>query len=247
MQNKRINIIDEARGLAIILVMVYHLFYDLAIIHKVHTLWGAYSVMRTLQPVLPFVFILISGISFQLSHNNIRRGIIIGIAALAVTLVSKAAAPEYAVTFGILHFLAVMHIGFGIFKILLDRIPSFVWIILCALSVVLFVMTFYIQAGYLGIKGLFTVSLPEGLYQSDSLMAMGFHTDDFVSSDYNPVFPWIFVFIIGMFLGRYVHRLPEALKKPHIPPLAFLGRHTLIIYILHQPVIYGVLWLILPP
>ena len=244
-RNNRVNIIDEARGALIILVMVYHLLYDSAMIFAVKELWGAYRVAHILQPFLPFMFILISGIAFQFSRDNIRRGLLLGAVSIAITLTLWIAAPEYMVVFGILHFLAFAHILFGIIQRLIKKIPTKVWIVICALSAVLFVLTYNIQLGYLGIKGLFTVPLPEALYQSDALMLFGFHTPDFISSDYNPIIPWIFVFIIGIFLGRYVHKLPESLKKPHIRPLAFLGRHTLIIYLAHQPILYGILWLVL--
>lgn len=245
MQNNRINIIDELRGVMIILVAVYHIIYDLVNIFNVRALGKAYEAAVVLQPVLPFVFILISGISFNLSRNNIRRGIFIGAVALIISLITRIAVPEYVIVFGVLHFLAVMHIGFGILKPLIDRIPPAFGAVICVVCAVLFDFTCKIQHGYLGVEGIFTVTMPEYLYETNRLMVLGFHTPGFISSDYNPIFPWIFVFIIGIFLGKYVHRLPQALKKPHIRPLAFIGRHTLIIYIVHQPVIYGILWLIL--
>lgn len=243
-KNNRINIIDEARGALIILVVVYHILYDSAVIFKVRELWVPYRTAHILQPVLPFMFILISGIAFKLSRDNIRRGLFLGVVALAVTAATWLIIPQYIVIFGILHFLALMHILFGIVQRFVKEIPVKIWVVICALCAVLFVLTYNIQLGYFGIEGLFTAPLSDALYQSNALMALGFHTIDFVSADYNPILPWIFLFVIGIFIGRYIHKLPESLKKPHIRPLAFLGRHTLIIYIAHQPIIYGVLWLI---
>ena len=243
-KNNRINIIDEARGALIILVVVYHILYDSAVIFKVKELWVPYRTAHILQPFLPFMFILISGIAFKLSRNNIKRGLFLGAVALAVTAATRLIIPQYTVVFGILHFLALMHILFGIAQRFVKEIPAKVWVVICALCVILFVITYNIQLGYIGIDGLFTVPLPDALFRSNSLMALGFHTEHFISADYNPILPWIFLFVIGIFIGRYIHKLPESLKSPHIRPLAFLGRHTLIIYIAHQPIIYGVLWLI---
>ena len=242
-KNNRINIIDEARGALIILVVVYHILYDSAVIFKVRELWAPYRTAHILQPFLPFMFILISGIAFKLSRNNVKRGLFLGAVALAVTAATRLIIPQYTVVFGILHFLALMHIIFGIVQRFVREIPVKAWGVICALCAILFILTYNIQLGYIGIEGLFTAPLPDALFRSNSLMALGFHTIEFVSADYNPILPWIFLFIIGIFIGRYIHKLPESLKKPHIRPLAFLGRHTLIIYIAHQPIIYGVLWL----
>lgn len=243
-KNNRINIIDEVRGALIILVVVYHILYDSAVIFKVKELWAAYRTAHILQPFLPFMFILISGIAFKLSRDNIKRGLFLGVVALAVTAATWLIVPQYIVIFGILHFLALMHILCGIVQRFVKEIPAKAWIVICALCAVLFVLTYNIQLGYIGIEGLFTAPLPDALYQSNALMVFGFHTIDFVSADYNPILPWIFLFVIGIFIGKYIQKLPESLKKPHIRPLAFIGRHTLIIYIAHQPIIYGVLWLI---
>ena len=58
----RINIIDEARGLCIILVVIYHLFYSMAMVFGMDEFYDIFSVMRVWQPLLPAMFILISGI-----------------------------------------------------------------------------------------------------------------------------------------------------------------------------------------
>lgn len=243
--NKRVNIIDEVRGLLIILVIAYHILFDLAVVFKIRETWAAFRIAHILQPVLPFMFILISGISFQLSRNNIKRGLIIGAAAMALTLVLWIATPDYIIVFGILHLLAVLHIGFGLLKKFIDKIPAPVWIVIIALCVLLFLLTYNVMYEYLGIEGLIKIPLPDSLYQNNFFMPLGFHSSDFVSSDYTPLLPWMFVFIIGIFLGRYARKMPESLIKPHIRPLAFIGRHTLIIYLVHQPIIYAVLWVVL--
>ena len=110
-QNNRINIIDEVRGALIILVVIYHLFYDLAVMYRVEAVQSAFKVMRFLQPSLPFMFILISGISFQLSRNNLKRGLILGAISLAITLALWIATPDYIILFGILHLLAFANTG----------------------------------------------------------------------------------------------------------------------------------------
>jgi uncharacterized membrane protein len=75
------------------------------------------------------------------------------------------------------------------------------------------------------------------------LLPLGIHPPTFWSVDYEPIFPWLGIVLIGMGLGEYLY--PEGLRSftlPQIPemvvrPLAFLGRHSLIIYLIHQPII----------
>ena len=64
----------------------------------------------------------------------------------------------------------------------------------------------------------------------------------FFSSDYFPLLPWVFVFFFGVFLGRLAKegKFPRFFAASHIPFFAFTGRHALLIYILHQPVILGI-------
>jgi uncharacterized membrane protein len=75
------------------------------------------------------------------------------------------------------------------------------------------------------------------------LLPLGIHPATFFSVDYEPIFPWFGMVLIGMGLGEFLY--PEGVRSftlPQIPeivvrPLAFLGRHSLIIYLVHQPVI----------
>lgn len=238
---KRINIIDEFRGALIVLVVIYHLFYTLAMIYHVEWSLKPFSVMRIWQPILPAMFILISGISFQLSRNNIVRGLKLAVISAAITIILWFFMPSQIIWFGILHFLAVMNIVFGLLKNQINKFPAVFGIILFS---ILFILTYNVHRGYLGIEGIWSYKLPEILYQTNLTAPIGFYSEDFYSSDYCPILPWIFMFLIGTILGRYVKNLPEALSRTHIKPLAFTGRHTLIIYLVHQPIIVGALYLI---
>lgn len=237
---ERINLIDEVRGLCIILVAVYHLFYSMTVVFGMEQFFHIFGIMRIWQPILPAMFILISGISFQLSRNNIKRGLILLLISAAITLILWIFMPAQIIWFGILHFLAVMNIGFGLTKKYIDKIPAVFGLIIFA---VVFILTYNVLRGYIGIEGIWSYTLPEALYQTDLTAPLGFCTENFRSSDYVPILPWAFMFLIGTILGRYLNSLPQSLKKTHIRPLAFIGRHTLIIYLVHQPVIFAALYL----
>ena len=77
-------------------------------------------------------------------------------------------------------------------------------------------------------------------------MPLGLVPPEMAWGDFFPIFPWLFVFLAGAFLGRYVKegRFPPFLYKTHIRALAFVGRHSLLIYLAHQPLLFGILTLI---
>lgn len=74
---------------------------------------------------------------------------------------------------------------------------------------------------------------------------LGFYPVSFYSSDYFPLLPWLFLFWAGYYLHLLVGRKRmEPLRRSVCPPLGWLGRHSLVLYLLHQPVIFGVLTLV---
>ena len=79
------------------------------------------------------------------------------------------------------------------------------------------------------------------------LYPLGLKYPGFYSSDYYPVFPWAFLFLLGFCLGRRMAARREELPllSAHFPPaLTFAGRHSLLIYLVHQPLFWGVLTLL---
>lgn len=242
MTETRINIIDEVRGLCIILVVLYHAIYTLANIFLLPWAIEIFAVIRVWQPILPAMFILISGVSCHLSRSNIKRGLRMLAISAAMTLVLAVFMPSEIIWFGIIHFLAVMNLLGGALKKYIDKIPAAVGI---AVFAVLFVLTYHIQRHSFGLDGLWSVNIPESLYFTNLTAPLGFYTNTFRSADYVPLLPWAFLFVIGMILGRYAKSLPPSLCKMHIRPLAFVGRHTMIIYLVHQPIIVGLGYLLL--
>jgi len=239
----RVGIIDELRGLSIILMIAYHAGYDLVSIFDVTIPFFNSTLLRFLQPLFAGIFILISGVACQYSSNNLKRGIQCFAIALGMSLVVYLVLPSEMIAFGILHMLGISMLAYGLFRKTLMKLTPAAGLTIFGL---LFVFTYGLPKGYLGIFELSLIKLPQGLYQTQYLFPIGLPSAGFHSSDYFPLIPWLFLFLAGSYLGVWIKddKMPGFLYKTHIRSLAFVGRYTLWIYILHQPVIYGVLSLI---
>lgn len=105
----------------------------------------------------------------------------------------------------------------------------------------LFWVTYPTMNGFWNLPG-GRLALPQALYVSYPTAYLGFMPKSFFSTDYFPLLPWLFLFWAGYFLHHLVGRGRLApLRRSVCPPLGWMGRHSLVLYLLHQPVILGVL------
>ena len=195
-----------------------------------------------ISPAFAFAFIMMCGISSTLSRSNLKRSFPILGAALAVTLVSLFITPDAPIIFGILHLLGFSVLGYSLTEKLFARINPVAGIIV---SFILFLLCYNIQYGYLGFEGIFKVNLPSSLYNTNLFSFLGFVKADTAYSDYFPLLPWFFAFITGTFAGRLLKgRYPKFMYKERIPFFTLLGTNAFIIYVIHQPIIYGVSYIL---
>ncbi|MBQ4257429.1 MAG: DUF1624 domain-containing protein [Clostridia bacterium] len=237
--NKRICLLDEIRGAAVLCMIFYHTFYTLATIFSIPFAYRVLAVFEPIDPYFATIFIVISGIVSQLSRSNLKRGLKLAAVAAAVTLVTYFLVPQDVILFGILHFLAVAMIWFGLTSKWREKIPLAVGLISCA------VLTFCFAWVEFG-KFAAVIPLPEFLYKTNLLFPFGMYSETFYSADYFPILPWIFVFLFGTYLGRLAKagKFPAFTYKSRVPFLSFIGKHALWIYVLHQPVIILIAWII---
>ena len=233
--NKRIGTLDEVRGIAYIAMILYHAYYDIAFVYM-HDLPGFIdTAAHFIQPFIAGTFIFVAGISSNFSNNNFKRGVTYFFFAMALTFVTAVALPSEVIVFGVLHFLGIAAMIYGFIGKFTERIP---WVIGLVLFSVLFAVTYNVTRGSMGIDGLFSVQLPGFLYEHYFLFPLGFASRTFYSADYFPLIPYLFLFLAGSSLGVYLSsgHAPKSLGMTRFKGLAFVGRHGLWIYMLHQPV-----------
>ena len=200
----RVWFIDEVRGLAIVLMVIYHLCFDLVYIFNVTIEIFDSAPINFMRDVFAGLFIFISGIACRFSSNNLKRGIICFLAGMGVTLVTFFFMRQETIYFGALHMLGISMILYNCFEKLLDKIKFPIF------GIVIFGLFYYftkqISKGRIGI---WDFVVDENLQKW--LFPIGIISSNFHSWDYFPLIPWIFVFLVGCYFGVYVveNRLPE--------------------------------------
>ena len=216
---KRCWELDALRGICLLGMVGIHLLYDLRIPLPLP--------LKLLQDWGGCAFLLLSGLCVTLGHRPVRRGLVVLGCGMVCTLVTwgmrilGVTDYESVIWFGVLHCLGVCMLLWPVFR----HLPSPFLELLGGIFIVL---------GFL-----FEKFLLDGPW----LMPLGIRYPGFVSADYFPLFPNLGFFLLGAVLGRTLYRKKESLL-PNVRPnrfLCFCGRHSLAIYLLHQPILYGIL------
>lgn len=217
--------LDFLRGLSILLMVIYHTAYDLKEFYGLPVPYDHFLIYP-LTKLFAGLFIAICAISCGFSHHNTRRGLLLLLVAAGITLVTWITVPGSNIFFGILHLLGV--------------------------SILLYPWLHKLRPHYLTLAGLLIIGVSPWVnsitMNHDWLVPLGISSSSFTSVDYFPLFPWLGVFMIGIAIGLWFYPTPSSLFKPRPENLINrIGRHTLIIYIVHQPLVSGLLYLILGP
>lgn len=235
----RYALLDELRGLDLISMMAYHGTWDLVFLCGVWMPWYQETPGLVWQQITCWIFILLSGFCVQLSRRPVHRGLIIFGAGLLVTLVTGLFMPADIVIFGILTFMGSAMILTGLLRPWLKKVPAWVGLFV---SGILFFVTYNINSGTFGFGGIHLGWVPAGWYANYFTTFLGFVHPGFYSTDYFSLFPWLFLYWFGFFLHDVVgHNGMEPLRRSICPQLGWMGRHSLVIYLLHQPIIYGLM------
>lgn len=238
----RYNLIDAVRAVAIISMVAYHLCYDIFMIYGVDSRFIYYPGVILWERSICSTFIFVSGISLNFSRHAVRRGIIVNLCGLAVSVVMLIFMPSQQIWFGVLNLIGCsMLITYALRKPL-GHIPPLAGMLL---SFLLFSFLYSVPNGYVGFFKTKLTDLPGALYFTDVLAPLGLSSPSFRSSDYFPLIPWLFLFICGWFFWRFIReRGWDSPFRFNIPVLSFIGRYSLIIYLVHQPLLYALCALI---
>ncbi|HWP50139.1 MAG TPA: heparan-alpha-glucosaminide N-acetyltransferase domain-containing protein [Clostridia bacterium] len=240
----RYALLDALRGFSILSMICYHTTYDLVAIYGLALPWYFDTPGYLWQQSICWSFILLSGVSWHFGHNPLKKGLVVSACGLIISLITAIFMPSQLIVMGVLSFLgAAALLMIPVSHLLRDVDPR----LAATVSAVLFFVTRNTGHGSLGFEGLNLMGLPDYLYIIPGGFILGFPSAGFSSSDYFPIVPWFFLFAFGDFLWCCIEtnsHVRLALRFD-LPPLSILGRGSLIIYLLHQPLIMLVLTMVM--
>lgn len=219
----RIEEVDFFRGIALILMIIFHIFFDLEEFFNYDIVKESIFI-NLLGKTSSTLFIIIAGISSHLSRNNKKRSLLIFLYASIISFITYLYSPISFIGFGILHFLAFSIFFADYFKKL--SAPKLIF-----LSCIIISLGIYFKK----------IIMPNNI-----LFPLGLVSAQYSSLDFFPIFPNLGIFFIGLAVGKifYKQKKPRLFKDFPIKSINFLGRHSLFIYLIHQPLILAFLFLL---
>lgn len=200
-------------------MIAWHFINDLTLVHIIPPPFLRTPLMELLRYAIVGSFIAISGVCARLSKRPLRRGLIVLAAALLVSAVTYLiGAPVY---WGILHLLGVCMLLYAAASKRWEALPE---IYACGAALLIFALTFMLPIRV-------RVGVP-------FLFPFGLRTAAFASADYYPLLPWGALFFAAAAAGERLGDMPPEKKYASAPrALAWLSRRSLLIYLVHQPVL----------
>jgi uncharacterized membrane protein len=227
----RIAGVDALRGGALCLMFVYHFSFDLRYYRVIAADFEHDPFWLAFRALIVTSFMLLVGISLVLAdragataRHFWKRIALIAACAVAASVGSYVLFPRTFIFFGILHCIAVASIV--------------AWPLVRRPLLVLGIGIAVIVAG---------LAYSNPLFDTRALAWLGFTTYKPATEDYVPLFPWAGVVFIGVAVGQALSRIafrPLATLAGAPRWLQFLGRHSLVVYMVHQPILLGVLWVV---
>ncbi|WP_050927631.1 heparan-alpha-glucosaminide N-acetyltransferase [Aestuariivita boseongensis] len=231
-EKPRLVWLDGARSFALLAMIVFHTARDMEIFGYLEpgtTLHGGWAIFARL---IAGSFLFLSGISLIVAHGQhfrlrswLKRLSLIVAAAALVSAVTAVVFPERFVYFGILHVIAVSNV----IGVILLRLPAMG---LASLAAFVLVVS----------------SLPNShLFSTAWLSWTGLSASVRPSLDFLPLFPWLAPLLVGMAVSKCL-TFKSAFQISQNERLSYLitwpGRHSLSIYLVHQPILIGSIWLV---
>ncbi|WP_027061372.1 DUF1624 domain-containing protein [Mesorhizobium loti] len=232
--SKRIVAIDIVRGIALLAMASYHFTWDLENFHYTDPGLTAFGGWKIYARCIASTFLFLVGVSLFLAHGRQirwtgfwKRFAMVAVAAIAISAVTWFVTPGGFIFFGILHEIALA----SLLGVAFLRLPALLTLLVAA---VIIVVPFY-------------VSLES--FDHPWLWWVGLSAINPRSNDYVPLFPWFGVVLAGLAVAKLastsglLQRLASLTPGRWANPLLFIGRHSLAFYLIHQPILFGCVWL----
>lgn len=236
----RYSLLDNLRGLTLISMVMYHTVWDMVYIFENDWDWFKGNQAYIWQQSICWCFILLSGFCWSFGRKKWKRGLTVFGAGALISLVTINVMPENRVVFGVLTLLGSSMLLMIPLEKVLRKVNPYIGLV-CTFFLFLYVKD--ISYGHLGWKEFGYIRLPQEWYCNLFSAYWGLPAGEFFSSDYFGIFPWLFLFVTGYFVFRIFerNRWMDVLKVGGIKPLEVLGKNSLLVYMVHQPLVYGVL------
>ncbi len=227
-KTNRYPVIDLLRGLAILAMMAYHFGFDLNMQGYIAQDLNHSVTWQIARSLILGTFLFVAGFSMALAvHQTLKkrltRLVLIALCAALVSVVSYFMFPDSWIFFGVLHFVLLASL--------------FCWLLIPHKK-----LLFTLAIALLAI-GLFYQST---VFDQPLLQWLGMMTHKPVTEDYVPMLPWLGVMMIGVIIGQWALTRAQLWPLACTPsaalsPVQWLGRHSLAVYMLHQPILLGAL------
>ncbi|TIS57793.1 DUF1624 domain-containing protein [Mesorhizobium sp.] len=231
---KRIIAIDVARGIALLAMASYHFTWDLENFHYADPGLTAFGWWKFYARCIASTFLFLVGVSLFLAHGKEirwnsfwKRFAMVAGAALAISAVTWFATPDGFIFFGILHEIALA----SLLGLLFLRLPA--------------LLTLVVAASVIAAP----IYLRSVTFDHPALWWVGLSSTNPRSNDYVPLLPWFGAVLLGIAAAKLASAsgmltwLANLTPGRWTNPLVFIGRHSLAFYLIHQPVLFGSVWL----
>lgn len=222
--SSRAALLDFTRGIAVLAMILYHFAWDLSHFGLIETDVGFHAAWKAFAKIIAASFLAIAGASLAYAARNgldrrafLKRLIKIGGAALLITAATFVVFPDRFIFFGILHCIAVS----SVLALPFLRLP---WIVTATVA------TLVITAPLI-------VALPA--LNHPALVWIGLGSEPPLSNDFEPLFPWLGWMLAGLAVARFAIERGGATAAARPSLISRIGRWSLVIYLVHQPLLFG--------